>query len=311
MDLWEATKILFRRWYVTIPICVLAALGALAAGSQMDPEYVASSVGILLPIDEAGEQNIFGTLEDAENPWESAGAVATMRAVALVLGADTVRSQVVELGFSPTYSIEVEPRDPIVYIDVTDRDPDLALVTLDEMILRLEDELDARQAQVGADETRRYKVEILSQSEVPLPDYSNRTRVRIIVLLLGIVLAAAAGLLYDAWAVARAERRDADEDADDTGAAEIEGTASDEPETTDGEPIGRHVASTVAVEMVDGPAENDADLDEVATDEVATERAPATVGARRGELHATGSSREVGSDKAASERRASGTSKRR
>ncbi len=198
MDLWEATKILFRRWYITVPICVLAVVGAYGAGTQMDPEYVASSVGIMLPIDESGDQNIFGTFEEAENPWEAAGSVATLRSVALVLRADTVRSQIVDQGLAPTYSIEVEPRDPIVYIDVTDRNPDLALVTLDELILRLEDELDARQSQVQAPETRRFRVEILSQSEVPLPDHGNRTRVRIVVLLLGLVLAAVAGLVYDA-----------------------------------------------------------------------------------------------------------------
>ena len=301
MDLWEATKILFRRWYVTVPICVLAVLGAYAAGAQMDPEYVASSVGIMLPIDESGEQNIFGgTFEEAENPWEAAGAVATLRSVSLVLGADTVRSQIVDQGLAPTYSIEVEPRDPIVYIDVTDRNPDLALVTLDEMILRLEDELDARQSQVQAPETRRFRIEILSQSEVPLPDYSNRTRVRIVVLLLGLVLAAVAGLVFDAWAVARAERRDDEEDAGDSeGTPELETAATAELETiVEDEPIGKHVA-----------AEDESDGDDYSTDEDEPDRSPVTVGARRRQYDASRADRA--SDEVESGRRTSGMSKRR
>ena len=301
MDLWEATKILFRRWYVTVPVCALAVLGAFAAGSQMDPEYVASSVGILLPIDESGQQAIFGTSEEAENPWEGVGAVATMRSVALVLDAAGVRSQIVDQGLTPTYSIEVEPRDPIVYIDVTDRNPDLALVTLDEMVLRLEDELDARQANAGADETRRYKLEILSQSEVPLPDYGNRTRVRIIVLLLGLVLAAVAGLVFDAWAVARAERRE-DGDSDESDAPAIAATAELET-AVEAEPIGKHVA---ADDLDDDVAGGESDYP---TDEDETQRDPVTVGARRGEFEARGSNR--GPDQATSGRGTSGTSKRR
>jgi hypothetical protein len=306
VDLWEATKILFRRWYITVPICALAVLGAFAAGSQMDPEYVASGVGILLPIDETGQQAIFGTPEEAENPWEAAGAVATMRSVALVLGADGVRSQIVDQGLAPTYSIEVEPRDPIVYVDVTDRDPDLALVTLDEMILRLEDELDSRQSQVQAPETRRFKIEILSQSEVPLPDYGNRTRVRIIVLLLGLVLAAAAGLVFDAWAVARAERRQ-DGDADESDTPEIGATVTAELDTVaDADPIGKHVA---ADDLEEDFAADDSDERVFSTDEDETQRAPVTVGARRGQFDATAADRDA--DQAKSGRRTSGTSKRR
>lgn len=310
MDLWEATKILFRRWYITVPICLLAGLGALVAGSQMDPEYVASSVGILLPIDETAEQAIFDLGEEAENPWEATGSVATLRSVALVLGADGVRSQIVDQGLAPTYSIEVEPRDPIVYIDVTDRDPDLALVTLDEMVLRLEDELDARQAQVGAPETRRFKIEILSQSEVPLPDYSNRTRVRIVVLLLGLVLAAAAGLVFDAWAVARAERRH-DEDADGSDdVPEIESVA-------DTESIEDRVTETASVGVDDDDlADDGSDEGPFSTDEDETDRAPVTVGVRRGQFETDRSDRGAGSGEAetggaASGRRTSGMSKRR
>ncbi len=300
MDLWEATKILFRRWYITLPICVLAALGAYGAGSQMDPEYVASGVGILLPIDESGQQSIFGLTEEAENPWEAAGAVATLRSVALVLGADGVRSQIVDQGLAPTYSIEVEPRDPIVYLDVTDRNPDLALVTLDEMVLRLEDELDSRQSQVQAPETRRFKLEILSQAEVPLPDYSNRTRVRIIVLLLGLVLAAAAGLVFDAWAVGRAERRqDGDDDESESPAI---GAAAELETVVEAEPIGKHVAA-------DDLEGDESDEPGFSTDEEETQRDPVTVGARRGQFDASGSDR--GADQATSGRRTSGTSKRR
>ena len=304
MDLWEATKILFRRWYITVPICALAVLGAFAAGSRMDPEYVASSVGILLPIDESGQQSIFGTSEEAENPWEGVGAVATMRSVALVLDADGVRSQIVDQGLTPTYSIEVEPRDPIVYVDVTDRNPDLALVTLDELVLRLEDELDARQSQVQAPETRRYKVEILSQSEVPLPDYSNRSRVRIIVLLLGLVLAAAAGLVFDAWAVSRAERRQ-DGDSDDSDTPAIGATAELET-VVEAEPIGKHVAADDLEGDFTGDESDESDL---SSDEDETQRDPVTVGARRGQFDASGSDR--GGDQATSGRRTSGTSKRR
>ena len=296
MDLWEATKILFRRWYVTVPICILAVLGAYAAGSQMDPEYMASSVGILLPIDQGGESAIF-SVEEAENPWETAGPVATLRSVSLVLIADDVRGQVVEQGLAPTYSIEVEPRDPIVYIDATDRDGNLALATLDEMILRFEDELDARQSQVQASESRRYRLEILSQSEVPLPDYSSRTRVRIIVLLLGLVAAAAAGLIYDAWAVARNERREREDELDHADAGH---GATDGDESSDG------------AEPSDQDPRDDqfGEFDDDGYEEDETVRAPVTVGAGSNQLRAPAEEGRPPADTPAG-RHSSGAAKRR
>lgn len=308
MDLWEATKILFRRWYITVPICVLAVAGAYAAGSQMDPEYIASTVGILLPIDQGGESAIF-SVDEEENPWETAGPVATLRSVSLVLIADDVRGQVVEQGLAPTYSIEVEPRDPIVYIDVTDRNGQLALSTLDEMILRFEDELDDRQSQVQASESRRYRLEILSQSEVPLPDYSSRSRIRIIVLLLGIVAAAAAGLIFDAWAVARKERREREDGLDD----EIDDL--DSP----------HVASDDAPQLSDDAEEYDQDPrdddqfgefdddlyeDDNGYEDDETVRAPVTVGAGSNQLRSSAEEGQSPSD-APVDRRSSGAAKRR
>ncbi len=227
MDIWESAKILLRRWYITGPIMIGFLAAAMLLGGQLDPEHRATASMVILPTNAGGAGLFGGTGPTEVNPLDYVGGQTTLTGIQLILTADDTRSDLKASGFSPAYSIDVDARDPLMFVEVVDRNPAVAQSTSDELVILIQEELDALQAAVGAPAGELLEIQVLNQTEIPVEDYSARMRLRIIIAVVGLIVASAAGLLADAWATGRAERRRrmADELADPDGQGPVEATA--------------------------------------------------------------------------------------
>lgn len=229
MDIWESAKIVVRRWYITVPILGLFLAAAFFLGGQIDPEYRASASMVILPRN-TEEAVAFGAPggPTSANPLDYLGGQTTLTALQLTLDTDETREGLAAAGFSPAYSISVDTQDPLMLVEVLDRDAIVAQSTVDELVFRVQEELDALQAAVGAPASELLEIQVLGQTQVPTEDYGARLRMRLILLVVGAMLASGAALLADAWATGRAKRGRGGDDVDDDRLDEPDG-GSDQP----------------------------------------------------------------------------------
>lgn len=251
MDIWESAKIVVRRWYITVPILGLFLAAAFFLGGQVDPEYRASASMVILPRN-TEDVVAFGAPGGATstNPLDYLGGQTTLTALQLTLDTDDTRDGLASAGFTPAYSIAVDTQDPLMLVEVLDRDPIVAQSTVDELVFRIQEELDSLQAAVNAPASELLEIQVLGQTQVPTEEYGARLRMRLILLVLGAMVASGAALLADAWATGRAARRRPEDGADDHG-------TTPEPDDGAGEPA--------ALTPVPGPVstdDRDDDLDD-------------------------------------------------
>ncbi|MEQ8841235.1 MAG: hypothetical protein RIB98_09655 [Acidimicrobiales bacterium] len=195
MEIRTIVLILLRRWYVAVPIAVLALW--FAAGSGGQPTYSVEASFLLVT-------NPSTTTEDAaaSNPIiETPSAVNSVANVAVVvMQTEARRTAVAEAGFSPSYGFSVARDDPFVNLELTDDDPELAIETAAALTRLFVEEMDTQQTRFGADATALVRAELLEISE-PTADYSGVRTSQLTVAVAGLLFAfvaafAVEGIVY-------------------------------------------------------------------------------------------------------------------
>lgn len=156
----ESAKALGRRWYIVVPVLAGFALAAMFVAGRGDRDYRASASMVI-----AASDGVLFQSGSADGP--TVPRQATLANLALIVGTAEVRAELEAAGFSPDYTITVDDKDPLMLVEVSDRDPVIAQATLDELIIRVRAELDARQAAVHAPESELLEIQVLHTSPPP------------------------------------------------------------------------------------------------------------------------------------------------
>ncbi len=195
MEIRTIVLILLRRWYVAVPIAILALY--FAAGSGGAPIYSVEASFLLVT-------NPTSTIEDsaASNPIiETPAAVNSVANVAVVvMQTESRRAAVAEAGYSPGYGFSVSRADPFVNLELTDDDPELAIESAVALTGLFVEEMEAQQIRFGADAGALVRAELLEISE-PIADYSGVRTSQLTFAVAGLVLAfiaafVAEGIMY-------------------------------------------------------------------------------------------------------------------
>jgi hypothetical protein len=155
VDISESAKVLGRRWYIVVPVLAGFVLAAMFVAGRGDPDYRASASMEVLPRYKFGVNT------------HSLGGQITLSSVTLIVDTAEVRAEFEAAGWSPDYTVTVDDKDPLMLVEVSDRDPVFAQATVDELILRVGDELDAMQAQVRAPQSEWFEIEVTHTSPPP------------------------------------------------------------------------------------------------------------------------------------------------
>lgn len=199
MDIWDGLRIVVRRWYVAAPIALAFTVFAFLSSGRVAADYTAEASTMLLgPNDDLAA--ITTPDDTAYNPYLSSCGTCQTVGHALMLSMDSaaVRGSMADEGWSTTYTVAAEPRTPIVLLEATSRDPDVAVGTIDALIDRMSAELVARQEAANAPEDRRITLSVLAQDSEPRGDFTGQTRVRLTLVAIGLALAAGAAFATEA-----------------------------------------------------------------------------------------------------------------
>jgi capsular polysaccharide biosynthesis protein len=206
VDFWDLTKLLKRRWYLSLPILLLTAVASIYTLTSMKPDYVATShVQVFPPASRPAEQGE-PSLEQ-RNPWMMLGVYNLANAAMLTIQQQSVVEALVAADLSDTYTATLGSGMPIVTIEVTGTSQEQAIATSDELIRRFSASVVDLQAQVygvsTADLATARSIDLGPNVE---PSTGRVKRAVIGIAGAGVVLAVAVSVAVDSLALRRRRR---------------------------------------------------------------------------------------------------------
>src|SRR5690606_26960526 len=161
VDLWDLFRVLFRRWYLTVPLLVLVAGVGYYSAKGIEPTYTASAGGVflepvvLLPVEQR-----------APNPWAQAGVATTAAAVVGSVVDPVTKEQVVAEGYSGDYSVQLASRSVLFSIYAPAASHEAAIATLDHVIELMKEDLRAKQSAYGVPENQQINIQLASGTSI-------------------------------------------------------------------------------------------------------------------------------------------------
>jgi len=205
VDLWDLFRVLFRRWYLTVPLLVLVAGVGYYSAKGIEPTYTASAGGVflepvvLLPVEQR-----------APNPWAQAGVATTAAAVVGSVVDPVTKEQVVAEGYSGDYSVQLASRSVLFSIYAPAASHEAAIATLDHVIELMKEDLRAKQSAYGVPENQQINIQLASGTSI-VSTREGVSRVLLGLGGLGAVLTVGIVVLVDSLLTRRRRRAELDE----------------------------------------------------------------------------------------------------
>lgn len=204
MDFLTLIRVTVRRWYVSVPVLLLASVGAFAAYRSAPPMHVVDASVILVP--PAG--NVDG--EEVVNPYLAfTGALnTTADAVTQVLSSAATRRDIVQRGLAPDFVVTgPDDRLPVIRFTVRDPNPERATRSVQDLLSTVDEELLRLQAAVGAPPHQLVQAETLLAPTPPFEERGHITRAIFTIAGVGLFAAIAFALLVEGAAAGRPQHR--------------------------------------------------------------------------------------------------------
>lgn len=206
MDLLDLLKLMFRRWYVTTPIIVLTLGAAYGIGISIQPEYKTSVAIVLVPPTTSVAEPEPGAEPRPGNPWLRVGEAPMAQAVQIATSAHDDRSRVEAAGGDPDYEVNLVTRSSILTVEISAATQAQAQATVTAVTELINDEVAEQQAPYQPRSGEQITTQILDAGRNITPSRSNVLRLQIVMITIGLLLAAALTVMFDAIARRRAAR---------------------------------------------------------------------------------------------------------
>ena len=220
MDLFDVVKSCFRRWYVVLPLLIIATWFSHHIYKSVQPVYYSQAViGVSPPVTRV-DQAAPGEGVPRNGLLDLGGASLITNMATLGLGDSSVRSQVAgswAAGGRPDYTVRMfpvpgtMPQLPLIMIEATEPDPVAAAKTVELVIAQADPVLRTLQQQAQVPNSQMVTPFVVSPPSKPVAGMPSRTRstVAVFVALAGLAILAglAADLLLNGWKERRRTRQ--------------------------------------------------------------------------------------------------------
>jgi hypothetical protein len=199
MDLWDVIKIMGRRWYVALPMLLIAAVGGAWTVAKTEPDYVATTSMILLPPVQRADSPARSPII---NPWDPYSlTIATVS----YLNTKVLHDRLGAEGLSDVWTANVDTRSgSIIIIEVTAPSGQLALDTADA--LRSEIVRDVARRQSGYDLKPGEEITTVSLDDASNLETATTKLKRVLIVVAGVGILLTIGMTIGTDALLR--RRD-------------------------------------------------------------------------------------------------------
>ncbi|RSM73225.1 hypothetical protein DMB66_04175 [Actinoplanes sp. ATCC 53533] len=227
MDLWDMTKLLFRRWYFSLPMLLVTLALVAVASVTVEPDY--SAKGHIQLIPPAGTTASDGEKNPIKNPWFDLGYEALGNATMIDVNKKSVLEQMVADGLTDNITVTME-QVPLFEIEAVGTSSAQATASVQRVMDAIAAAVQERQQTLRVAKTETITTLKLDDgSEVEVKN-SKTMRVMVVAAGLGLLLTAGFTIGLDALLRFRASRRRGD---DDDGAGDGPAIGSVHPEKRD------------------------------------------------------------------------------
>ena len=217
MDFWDATKVMVRRWYLTIPLLLLTFAGTAYTATAIEADYVLTSYIQLIP----SQTSL--TEEEARkypvNPWNQLGLEAMSQSSNYATVDHTFLKRLESEGFST--NLKITSGDPVAgaTIEVVGKTEAQAIGTTDAVIKRYQETTKQLQAKYKVRPQDMITVQRLDQGENLERPGGKVKRAIIAVFGVGILFTTAVVIGFDALLRRRKRSAEIEADTDRSGSA--------------------------------------------------------------------------------------------
>jgi len=225
VDLFDVVRACFRRWYIVLPLLVIAVWITHHMYASVKPVYYANAVIGLSPPSRV-EQTTDGSPAPRNGLLDVGGATLIANMTTLSLHDTSVAMQVVAGGGKPNYVARMfpvpgtTPQLPMIMIEATEAEPTSALKTVELVVAQADPVVQALQQQAGVPAEQMVRTFSVSPPSGPATAMPSRTRSTIAVGVAGfgiaVLLAVIADLILLRWKARRQKRKQAQAQTPDT-----------------------------------------------------------------------------------------------
>lgn len=193
--MWDIITVMWRRWYVVLPLLLVVLGGTLSASAFIEPEYTSTASVLLVPPADRPEAPKPG---EKANPWLDIGPVAMAEAVSIAVQNKSSRDSVAAEGSAAPYEVGVLPRSSIVLIEVSASSPAQVRQTARRVIALIESEVARQQAPYQPKPTHQITTQVLDPGDNLATSLTGLRRGQAMILFAGLLLTAGIALAVDA-----------------------------------------------------------------------------------------------------------------
>jgi capsular polysaccharide biosynthesis protein len=203
MDFWDVAKLIWRRWYVAIPLLLLTIAGAVWTSATVAPDYrVTGHIAVVGPAIQRADT---GAEVTRVNPWSSE---ALADAAAIRLQGQALADAMSAEGYRGEWSALVTGRLPVIRVEVVAERPEQAQATMQRLRDAIEQEVRSRQAEYNVVREEQISTVSYDGGETVEPVTGKVKRALIVVVAAGLILTVGIVVAFDAIARRRRARTD-------------------------------------------------------------------------------------------------------
>jgi hypothetical protein len=206
MDFWDLTKLIFRRWPISLPILLLSIGATALTAKTVKPDYVMTSYVQLIPPYSPG--NAESPNAALRNPWNSLGLNTLGQAAIYATQDQKFVAQLKAAGHTTNFVLTLTYPDPIITVQVVGPTPTDAITTTGLVAGKLETTARSLQKQYGVQDQNMILTQRLDQGQNVTVSGGKVKRAIVAVAGVGLMLTAGVTILFDVLLRRRARRRE-------------------------------------------------------------------------------------------------------
>jgi capsular polysaccharide biosynthesis protein len=149
LDLWDLTRLLFRRWYFALPMLLASVATVFLTTQAVSPDYKAKGHLQVIPPPGASKPDDPTAPPRPRNPWLDLGCQVLGNAALLKVTDRPVLERLVNSGLTASVTITLSDRSPLLEIEAVGTSPAQATATVREVIRLLNEDIAAEQKPYG------------------------------------------------------------------------------------------------------------------------------------------------------------------
>jgi hypothetical protein len=241
VDFWDLTKLIFRRWYIAVPLLALTGLASIYTVKTVKPDYKATAYVQLIPPPEA---SITTNVKSLRNPWLDLGLGSLNTAATYATVDKRFLNELRSDGMSDNVVITNGYPSPTATIEVIGTSQEIATATTDRVVQHFDDEVKSLQDAYSVQTPGRILTRRLDTGTNLEETGGKVKRALVAVLGAGVLLTAAITIATDAVMRRRKRRKGGADELEAAGAPPVFSTAAVETPGKPGVPASTVVRSS-------------------------------------------------------------------